>query len=117
MAVPFAKVYLAKFFQNGHSRKVISRNFSKIFPNFFLFLRKTIANVFYIRTKFIKIEEKKNVVKDYSRDFSKLIFLILQFFISQIFSKISHSRNFISQNFFRNCHSRKFISRNCKNSG
>ena len=70
---PFAKVYLANFFPKWPFAKVYLAKFCQNFPNFFIFfLRKkiTMANVvFYIRTKFIKIEEKKvvNIVKN--RDF------------------------------------------------
>ena len=63
----------------SYSRKFISRNFSKIFQ-FFFFTK--------VRTKFIKIEEKKKVVN------------------------IVKNRNFFLRNFFPNGHSRKFISQN-----
>ena len=69
--------------------------------------------VFYIRTKFIKIEEKKkvaNIVKN--RNFKYRNFFLYGKTSRTIVKKISHSRNFISRNFFPNGHSRKFISRN-----
>ena len=71
------------------------------------------ANVFFIRTKFIKIEEKKKVVKDYSRDFSKLIFFVsTMFYLAKIFKNKPFEKLKFSQKYFRNYHSRKFISRN-----
>ena len=63
--------------------------------------------VFYVRTKFIKIEEKKkvvNIVKNRK-------FKYRNFFLYGNFKNYC-KENFISRKFFPNGHSRKFISRN-----
>ena len=87
--------------------------------------------VFYIRTKFIKIEEKKkvvNIVKN--RNFKYRNFFLygnfknyckenkpfVKFYFTKCFPKWSFAKVYLAK-FFQNGHSRKFISRNCKNSG
>ena len=87
--------------------------------------------VFYIRTKFIKIEEKKkvvNIVKN--RKFKYRNFFLYgnfknyckenkpfaKFYFTKIFPKWSFVKVYLAK-FFQNGHSQKFISRNCKNSG
>ena len=144
----------------SHSRKFISQNFSKMaireslsrkkFPKFspifFFFFTKIKNNdgkrcFLYIRTKFIKIEEKKkvvNIVKNHKfkyrnfflygnfKNYCKENKPFAKFYFTKKFPKWSFVKVYLVKvylakvylaKFFQNGHSRKFILRNCKNSG